>query len=93
MSDAIVIQIMPSQVAIEKFEGTSKTTGKPFEIYKQSGWIYNGDDFPKKFDFLLEKDVQPYSAGKYTLHPTSFGVGDFLKLVVDKVVLVPLDIK
>jgi len=85
------VQIMPSQVAIETIEGTSKTSGKPFKINKQAGYAYNGDDFPVKFEFVVEDGAQPYPAGNYTLHAKSFKVGDFGRLNVDRVLLVPMD--
>lgn len=85
------VQIMPSQVAIETIEGTSKKSGNPFKINKQAAYAHIGDDFPVKFEFVVEDGAQPYPAGFYSLHAKSFAVGDFGRLTVDRMVLVPLD--
>ncbi|MDU5476120.1 single-stranded DNA-binding protein [Pantoea sp.] len=89
--DSLIIQIMPSQVAIENVSGTSKNSGKPFSINKQAGYAYNGDEFPVKFEFVVDEGVEPYPAGKYTLHPSSYKVGDFGRLTIDRVLLVPAE--
>jgi hypothetical protein len=92
VESGLIIQIMPSQVAIETVEGTSKSSGKPFKINKQAGYAYNGDEFPVKFEFVVDEGQAPYAAGKYNLHSSSYKVGDFGRLTIDRVLLVPAEV-
>lgn len=85
----IKIEIKPSQAIADTRSGISKSTGQAYTINEQAAYIFLGQDYPQLFKLNLENGQAPYSAGLYTLHPSSIYVGDFQKLRVGKIVLVP----
>ncbi|MBN3182562.1 single-stranded DNA-binding protein [Pectobacterium brasiliense] len=85
----IKIEIKPSQALADTRSGVSKATGKPYTISEQSAYIFLGGDYPQMFKINLENGQSPYPAGIYSLHESSIYVGDFQKLRVGKIVLVP----
>lgn len=85
----IKIEIKPAQAIADTRSGISKSSGQPFTINEQSAYIFLGQDYPQLFKLNLENGQAPYPAGLYTLHPSSIYVGDFQKLRVGKIVLVP----
>ncbi|MBT0723103.1 DNA-binding protein [Rosenbergiella sp. S61] len=85
----IKIEIKPSQAVADTRSGVSKTTGKAYTIPEQSAYIFLGGDYPQMFKINLENGQPPYPAGLYSLHESSIYVGDFQKLRVGKIVLVP----
>ncbi|HBB0296964.1 TPA: DNA-binding protein [Escherichia coli] len=86
----IKIEIKPSQAVADTRSGVSKSTGKPYTISEQSGYIFLGGDYPQLFKIPLEQGQAPYAAGLYELHPSSIFVGDFQKLRVGKIILTPI---
>ncbi|EFP2198507.1 DNA-binding protein [Escherichia coli] len=89
----IKIEIKPSQAVADTRSGVSKSTGKPYTISEQSGYIFLGGDYPQLFKIPLEQGQAPYAAGLYELHPSGIYVGDFQKLRVGKIVLTPISEK
>lgn len=86
----IKIEIKPSQAVADTRSGVSKSTGKPYTISEQSGYIFLGGDYPQLFKIPLEQGQVPYAAGLYELHPSSIFVGDFQKLRVGRIILTPI---
>lgn len=85
----IKIEVKPSQAVADTRSGVSKSTGKPYTISEQSAYIFLGGDYPQLFKINLENGQSPYPAGIYHLHESSVYVGDFQKLRVGKIILVP----
>lgn len=89
----IKIEIKPSQAVVDSRSGVSKHDEKPYTINEQSAYIFLGGDYPQLFKFNLDNGQSPYPAGMYELHESSVYVGDFQKLRIGKVILLPLDKK
>ncbi len=85
----IKIEIKPSQAVADTRSGVSKTTGQPYTISEQYAYVFLGQDYPQLFKLNLEAGQAPYPAGFYTLAPSSIYVGDFQKLRIGKIVLLP----
>lgn len=75
------IRIQISSEATTPTKYVSKRTGLPDQ--EQTGWAYIQDragvsePYPTKITFVVD---HPYPVGDYTLHPSSFFVGDWSKL-------------
>lgn len=85
----IKIEIKPSQAVADTRSGVSKTTGQSYTINEQYAYVFLGQDYPQLFKLNLETGQPPYPAGIYTLAPSSIYVGDFQKLRIGKIVLLP----
>ncbi|EKN4008246.1 TPA: single-stranded DNA-binding protein [Yersinia enterocolitica] len=85
----IKIEIKPSQAVADTRNGVSKKDGKPYSISEQSAYAFLGGDYPQLFKLNIENGQSPYPAGIYTLHESCLYVGDFQKLRVGKIILVP----
>ena len=89
MSIKIEVKTSPVQ------ERSGEKNGKAWSIRTQTGWAYMFDqegkplDYPIKIQMQLEKNQQPYAAGNYTISPLSFLVGDFDKLSIGRLTLIP----
>ena len=65
----------------------TRTSRKNQPYFQQVGWIYlidrDGvcDPHPTKIKFMVSKDAagqaKPYALGNYTIHPSSFRVGQY----------------
>lgn len=74
--------------------------GKKGAYYKQVGWAYLtdrdgvNDPHPSKIQFMVSKDQSgnplPTKKGHYTLHPSSFRVGQYGDLEIGFLNLQPL---
>ena len=87
----IKIEIKPSQVKFDTRSGTSARTGKAYSMNEQHGYAWLGGDYPELIKINLEDGQPPHPAGMYFMHDSSFRVGDFNRLQVARVVLVPAD--
>lgn len=87
----IKIEIKPSQVAVDTRTGISKKTGNAYTLNEQMGYAWLGGDYPELIKINLEDGQPAYSAGVYTLSLKSFRVGDFNRLQVARVELIPAD--
>jgi len=80
------IRIQVSSTDTRDTRYTSKRTGKPDK--EQTVWAFltdrsgNPDPHPTRINVLMAADDQPYPVGDYTLHPSSFYVGDYGKLTL-----------
>ena len=87
----IRIEIVSSSVD----ERSGNKNGKDWLIREQGAWAHLLDDsgkplkYPVACSIPLEKDARPYGEGFYTLDPRSIYVGDFRRLELGRVKLVP----
>lgn len=62
---------------IRNMNGIGKESGKPYNMDFQEGHLFevsiDGEqpEFPSKFEFVLEKDQQPYARGMYFLNDSA----------------------
>ncbi len=76
-------------------ERSGNKNGKNWLIREQAGYAHLLDEFGKPMKYPvacsipLEKDAAPYQAGFYTLDMRSIYVGDFRRLELGRVKLVP----
>ncbi len=67
--------------AINVLKGIGKTSGKPYELRIQTGYLHTVDsdgaagEIPDKFEFILQDGEPPYARGHYTLAPSAHFVG------------------
>lgn len=72
-----MIRILIHSADVRTLSGTSKTSGKPYNLRIQTGYAYpvdsqgNPPPFPEKFELMLDDGAKPYEPGDYTLHPSS----------------------
>lgn len=80
---------------VTEINGTSKA-GKPYHMRKQTAWAYTFDQhgkpqpFPERIEFNLNDQQEPFGAGRYTISPQSFFVGDFNSLSIGRLLLDPV---
>ncbi|WMT17218.1 single-stranded DNA-binding protein [Serratia fonticola] len=86
----IKVEVKPSQALADTRSGVSKTTGKPYTISEQSAYIYLGGDYPELFKITLDEGQKAYPVGLYSLSETSLYIGQFNKLTVGRIKLVPI---
>ena len=90
---SILIEI--KSPAITEVSGTSKA-GKPYHMRKQSAWAYTYDQqgkpqpYPERIEFNLSDEQLAFAAGRYTIAPQSFFVGDFNSLAIGRLILEPV---
>lgn len=76
-----MIKITITKEEVRHMEGVGKTSGKPYSMNFQTAYAHTVDkdgvlnDFPEKFEFILDKDQKPYVRGDYSLQPPSIYVG------------------
>jgi hypothetical protein len=74
--------------------GTSAKNGKPYTIRKQAAYAHIADAdgvvCKQRLEIQLDRMDEPYKVGAYTLHDSSFMVGDFGSLRLGRVVLQPI---
>lgn len=91
----MTITIEVKSPIVTDISGTSKA-GKPYHIRKQAAYAFTYDqtgkvnDYPERIEFSLADGQEPFAPGRYTLHPSSFFVGDFHQLSIGRPVLHPL---
>lgn len=62
---------------VRNMAGIGKVSGKPYDMNFQVGHLFEVAqsgvvaDFPSKFEFVLEKDQQPYQRGYYFLNDSA----------------------
>lgn len=89
----VKVEIKPSQVSVDVRNGVSAKSGKPYTMREQMGYAWLGGDYPELIKLSLDEGQPPYTAGFYELLLSSFRVGDFNRLQVDRVRLSPIDVK
>jgi hypothetical protein len=90
VNELIKIEIKPSQAQTTTRNGISKKDNKPYSIHEQNAYIFLGGDYPELFKLVLDNEQGAYPAGFYSLHESCFYVGEFNKLKIGKIKLVPL---
>ena len=76
-------------------ERSGNKNGKNWVIREQAAYAHLLDEhgkamkYPVACSISLERDAQPYAPGFYTLDPRSIYVGDFRRLELGRVRLVP----
>lgn len=82
------IEVISSKTDVR--EGKAKATGNDYRIESQSVWVHLPDEpFPTKSKVVLQKGQVPYQPGLYTLHDSSFSIGQFDRIEVNPV-LIPI---
>lgn len=70
--------------AVETRSGVSKQ-GKPYSVRNQNVyWHKTGEPYPFKVQISLEDGQEPYSPGFYTLSESSYKIGRFGDLEIDR---------
>ncbi|MCZ4372510.1 hypothetical protein O4H50_11960 [Vibrio diazotrophicus] len=64
-------------VRVETRSISSKDDKPGRTIYEQIAYAHLGGKFPIEMKLTLEKDQEPYSAGTYTPHSSSYVVNNF----------------
>ena len=76
-------------------EKSGNKNGKDWRIREQGAWAHllgedgNAQKYPVACSIQLEKDMLPYQPGFYVLDPRSIYVGDFRRLEVGRLRLLP----
>ncbi|WP_234264909.1 G5P family DNA-binding protein [Hydrogenophaga sp. NFH-34] len=79
-----MLKVTITSTAIREMKGVGKTSGKPYHMAFQTGWVHtferdgNPMPFPEKIELNLDRneagDFQLYQPGEYQLHPSSLYV-------------------
>jgi len=94
-----MIHITITKEEVRHMEGVGKTSGKPYSMNFQTAYAHTVDkdgvlnDFPEKFEFILEKDQKPYPRGVYALTAPSIYVGRNGTLELGTPILKPVEPK
>lgn len=87
------MQIEVTSPAVTERSGTKN--GKDWSIRTQTAYAFIPDEtgkpkqYPESINIDLKKDQQPFAPGRYLLADASFHVGDYGKLSIGRLVLVP----
>jgi len=84
----IRIEITQSQATATTRSGTSND-GRPYSIRQQSAYAYLGGEYPEMFTFRLDNDQAPYPTGLYILDASSVIVGNYSRLSIGNIKLIP----
>lgn len=89
------IEIFQENVRVETRSIPSKDDKPGRTIYEQIAYAHLGGKFPIEMKLTLEKDQEPYSAGTYTPHSSSYVVNNFggLELKRFGMIIEPLEDK
>lgn len=77
-------------------ERSGNKNGKDWSIRTQTGYAFIPDDsgraqpYPESITIDLKKDQLPYKPGRYQVHDASYFVGDYGKLSIGRLMLVPI---
>ncbi len=92
------MKIEVKSTAVSVRNGTSATTGKPWEIREQQAYAHctdrdgNPEAYPQRITINLRDGAQPFPLGEYTLGDASFYVGQYGRLSIGAPVLVSLSV-
>ncbi|AIL70632.1 single-stranded DNA-binding protein [Vibrio vulnificus] len=89
----IKIEIFSEDVRINTRTTKAKDDKPSREIYEQDAYVYLGGKFPVQMKLQLEKGQEPYAAGLYTPHSSSYLVNNFGGLELKKfgMIIEPLE--
>lgn len=88
------MQIEITQTTVNERKGTKN--GKDWAMRTQTGYAYILDEtgkpktYPESINIDLGPEQPAYAVGRYQLHDVSFFVGDYGKLQVGRLTLVPV---
>lgn len=80
----IKIEIFAEDVRVNTRKTKAKDDKPSRDIYEQDAYVYLGGKFPVQMKLQLEKDQEPYAAGLYTPHSSSYIVNNFGGLELKK---------
>lgn len=86
-NSALVLEV--HSTSLDHRSGTSKASGKPWEMFNQKGWIYlSGEPYPKEIQISLERvgdqEPKPLPTGLYEIDLNECAmVGNFGSLELD----------
>lgn len=75
-----MIRITVYDLPVRRLQGTSKVSGKPYDMSIQTVYAHTMDTngvalpVPEKFEVVLDKEQSPYPPGDYQLSPASLYV-------------------
>jgi hypothetical protein len=73
---------------VEVKKGTSRSSGKAYEIREQTAFLVANDEI-RKVNVPLNRDQSAYAVGEYEIGPDSFEVNRFGNLEIGRLHLVP----
>lgn len=91
-----MIRIEVVSTTVDEKHGTSRKSGKPYAIREQNAYAHVLDEsgkpakYPVQCRIGLEENAPPYTPGMYQLDPRSIFVGEFGRLSIGRLRLVPL---
>ncbi|EGU42104.1 single-stranded DNA-binding protein [Vibrio scophthalmi] len=71
------IEVFEDDVKINTRQIKAKDDKPGREIYEQNAYAYLGGKFPTLMKLSLDKGQDPYVAGIYTVHSSSFTINNF----------------
>ncbi|MBY7781096.1 single-stranded DNA-binding protein [Vibrio furnissii] len=88
------IEVFPENVSVITRTIKPKDDKPGREIFEQEAYAYLGGKFPVQMKLQLEKGQQPYSAGVYTPHSSSYVINNFGGLELKKfgMIIEPLEV-
>ncbi|WP_158107360.1 single-stranded DNA-binding protein [Vibrio furnissii] len=91
----IKIEVFPENVRVETRTIQPKDDKPARTIYEQEAYAYLGGKFPVQMKLTLEKGQEPYSAGIYTPHSSSYVVNNFGSLELKRygIIIEPLEVE
>lgn len=89
-----MFRVIVESAEVTEKRGIAAKTGKPYQIREQEVYVYllDGQGVEKKFPSAIRvglDDSPPYAPGEYRLSPDFLHVGDFGRLMVGRIRLVP----
>ncbi|CAM3254329.1 MULTISPECIES: single-stranded DNA-binding protein [Vibrio] len=89
------IEIFPEDVKVATRTTKPKDDKPGRDIYEQDAYAYIGGKFPVQMKLQLEKGQQPYAAGLYTPHSSSYAINNFGSLELKRFgqIIEPLEVE
>lgn len=89
-----MLRVIVESAEVSEKSGIAAKSGKPYRIREQECYVYLVDQHgtEKKFPAPMRvglDDAPPYQPGEYRLSPECLYVGDFSRLMVGRIRLVP----
>ena len=90
-----MIRIEVDSITVEERRGTGKN-GKPYCIREQGAYAHVLDEhgragkYPVRCKLNLDEEQAPFAPGDYQIDPRSLMVGDFDRVTVGRLRIVPL---
>lgn len=94
-----MIKIEIKDATVNTRSGKARATGRDYTIRSQEGYAHtvsrngNLNAYPEKISITLEDGQSAYPPGNYQIAPSSLFVGDFGRLTLGSLTLIPLQAK